>query len=151
MPPKCRRCVTSLVDGPDMYPSNTTVACLNFLKNDPHFRKQAKVYTLPPTSAAARYHSERVYYQVHEWMGESSLNAEDWGWLKAQNRLEPLTTDLPAAPEDLLRVIRWKCKTDCTDRRCTCRKLGLECTAACGECKGCCTDRLHQNNWILTR
>ncbi|KAK6176039.1 hypothetical protein SNE40_014402 [Patella caerulea] len=27
-----------------------------------------QVHTLPPTSAAARYHSARVYLQVREWM-----------------------------------------------------------------------------------
>ena len=51
-------------------------------------------------------------------------------------RLEPRQTDLPPAPEDLLKVIRCNCKKDCSSMRCTCRKHGLECSMACGHCKG---------------
>ncbi|KAK6181967.1 hypothetical protein SNE40_009742 [Patella caerulea] len=66
-------------------------------------------------------------------MGKSdNLDPEEWGWLLVGNR----TTDLPPVPEDLLRVIRCNCKTDCDTRRCTCRKHGLDCSAACGECRG---------------
>lgn len=96
-----------------------------------------QVHTLPPTSGSARYHSARVCYQVHEWMGEEgSLKPEEWGWVQAQDRLEPKTTDLPAAPEALLKVVRCNCKTDCNTRRCTCKKHGLDCSGACGECRG---------------
>ena len=35
--------------------------------------------TLPPTSAAARQHSFRVYHQVQQWRGVA-LNRTDWGW-----------------------------------------------------------------------
>ena len=35
--------------------------------------------TLPPTSAAAKYHSLHVYFQVQEWKG-SDLNLLEWGW-----------------------------------------------------------------------
>ena len=95
-----------------------------------------QVQTLPPTSAAAQYHSARVYFQVQEWMDNCHLNPEDWGWCNVRGTLQPKMTDLPPAPESLLKVIRCNCKTDCNTRRCTCKKLGLDCTPACGECKG---------------
>lgn len=95
-----------------------------------------QVKTLPPTSAAAHQHSARVYYQVHEWMGEQDKDPKNWGWKEVQGCLRPHMTDLATAPEELLRVIKCNCKGDCNSRKCTCRKHGLDCTIACGECKG---------------
>jgi len=58
------------------------------------------------------------------------------GMDSGRGRLDPTTTDLPAAPESLLKIVRCNCKTDCNSRRCTYRKMGLECSVACGECQG---------------
>ena len=35
---------------------------------------------LPPTSAAARYHSSRVYFQVNGEKGGTEFEAIEWGW-----------------------------------------------------------------------
>jgi len=35
-----------------------------------------QVHTLPPTSAAAKNHSAKVYYQVQEWMGHRELDPQ---------------------------------------------------------------------------
>ena len=41
-----------------------------------------QVYTLPPTSKAAKYHNMRVYYQVQEWTKtDNTLLPKDWGGL----------------------------------------------------------------------
>lgn len=95
-----------------------------------------QVNALPPTSAAAKFYSLRVYLQVQEWIGNSDLAAEDWGWKNVNNQLLPITTDLPPAPAELLKIIRCNCKTDCDSKRCSCRKHGLDCSPACGECHG---------------
>ncbi|CAH3149612.1 unnamed protein product, partial [Porites lobata] len=96
-----------------------------------------QVQSLPPTSAAARYHSARVYLQVQQWMGRGkNLNPEDWGWLRIQDRLHARTTDQPPAPYNLLKVIRCTCKQGCDSRRCSCRKFGIPCSFACSECRG---------------
>ncbi|CAH3187344.1 unnamed protein product [Porites lobata] len=96
-----------------------------------------QVQSLPPTSAAARYHSARVYLQVQQWMGRGkNLNPEDWGWLRIQDRLHARTTDQPPAPDNLLKVIRCTCKQGCDSRRCSCRKFGIPCSFACSECRG---------------
>ena len=34
---------------------------------------------LPPTSDAARFHSYRVYFQVHAWLGEE-MEPTEWSW-----------------------------------------------------------------------
>ena len=51
----------------------------------------------------------------------------------------PVMTLLPPAPDELLRVIRCNCTTDCSTARCSCRKHSLECSPACVQCRdiGC--------------
>ena len=88
------------------------------------------------TLSAAKNHSARLYYQVQESMGHRALDPQQWGCTLAEGRLDPTTMDLPAAPEDLLRTICWNSKTDCNCRRCTCRKMWLECSVVCGQCRG---------------
>ncbi|KAL8570759.1 hypothetical protein ACOMHN_006909 [Nucella lapillus] len=94
--------------------------------------------SLPPSSSAAKYHCFRVYFQVQAWknLNDASLDPCQWGWEVANRMLLPMLTNLPAAPEELLMVIRCSCQTDCSTTRCTCRKHGLVCTAACGHCRG---------------
>lgn len=74
---------------------------------------------------------------VHQWMDQAdSLKPEDWGWSLNNGRYEPKTADLPPAPSKLLKVIRCTCRQDCSSRNCTCRKHGMECSRACGGCRG---------------
>ena len=80
---------------------------------------QIQPQNLPPTSAAARQQS-----------------LEDYGWKVTEGQVLPRMTDLPAAPESLLQMIRCNCSSDCASARCTCRKHGLECSPACGQCRG---------------
>ena len=67
---------------------------------------------LPPSSAAAKYHSLRVYYQVQEWMGRRDISAESWGWNRKNNKYAPVLTDRPPAPNELLEIVRCNCKSD---------------------------------------
>lgn len=93
--------------------------------------------SLPPTAAATRYHSLRVYFQVQQWKGRNEeLNPLDWGWCLVNGSLTPQETDLSPAPPALLSVVHCNCKTGCSSARCSCRKHGLECSLACGECRG---------------
>jgi hypothetical protein len=78
-----------------------------------------QVNTLPPTSAAARFHSHRVYWQVQDWMG-NQLDPTTCGWKLEGNMLLPVTTLLPAAPSKLLKIIRCTCTGNCdSNSRCT--------------------------------
>ena len=98
--------------------------------------KQIQPQNLPTTSAAARYHTLRVFLQVKQWqcLGEGML-FEDWGWKISGNQAIPVTTDLQVAPESLLKMIRCNCAADCAPARCSCRKHGLDCSPACGRCR----------------
>ena len=128
-------------------PSQSTAEGLNQLRCTKFAQKAATSTTyvyacsIPPTAAAARQHSLRVYLQLQTWIGRSeTLNPKDWGWEMINNMYQPIYTDQLPAPADLLKVIRCACKGDCSTFRCTCRKNGLECSTACADCKGSCTN-----------
>jgi hypothetical protein len=90
---------------------------------------------LPPTSAAAKQHSFRVFHQVQLWRGVH-LPETGWGWkLVCGNNLFPIATEEPVAPDFLLKLIFCSCKAGCS-KACRCRKAGLSCTAMCGHCRG---------------
>lgn len=107
-----------------------------------------KPQSLPPSEAATRCHSLRVFYQVQEWRGRGEeLDPEDWGWKIRDGRLIPTPTHLDAAPQTLLKVIRCNCRTGCNSMRCSCRKNGIECSTACGECRGVCENGAPVSNF----
>ena len=97
---------------------------------------------LPPTESAAKYHALRVHLQVVIWatLDTLALNPLSWGWKIEDGKLAPITTDKPAAPDSLLKFVRCNCKKDtknpCGSNRCSCRKYGLNCVPACGDCRG---------------
>ena len=91
--------------------------------------------SLPPTSSAAAYHSQRVYFQIQQWEGVL-LKPAEWGWKLSSGKLLPIKTELPPAHESPLEFVRCNCKKGCSTQKCTCRKNGLDCSPACGECKG---------------
>ena len=97
---------------------------------------------LPPTARAAYYHSLRVHLQVILWkeLTTDSLDPLIWGWKLDNSKLQPIMTDLEPAPESLLKFVRCKCKLStanpCGNNTCSCRKHGLKCVTACGDCRG---------------
>lgn len=103
--------------------------------------------TLPPTSAAAQY---RVYFQIQEWKAcGGELKPLEWGRKKSEGKLMPVLTDMPPAPDELLKIIRCNCHTDCSSMRCTCKKHNVKCSPACGNCRGSgCTnsDKLEEDD-----
>lgn len=94
---------------------------------------------LPPTSDAAKYHSYRVYHQVQTWVG-NRMDPTKWGWVISKGQrgdvLKPVRMDQDAAPPSLLKLIKCNCGGKCDRNTCSCRKHGLPCTLACGQCKG---------------
>ena len=90
--------------------------------------------SIPPTSAAARQHSYRVYLQIQEWMGQS-LTPTEWGWQDHDQTIVPVATDQPAAPRQLMNIVTCGCKTGCGNA-CGCRKAGMVCSEMCYHCMG---------------
>jgi hypothetical protein len=104
-----------------------------------------KPQSLPPTSAAAKFHSMRAYYQTQVWRGNDRLLATEWGWYIEDGQLLPILTDLPPAPNTVLEMVRCNCKADCASGRCSCRSHNLDCSPACGECRGsACSNSPHE-------
>ena len=103
---------------------------------------------LPPTTDAASLHSYRTYHQVQGWRG-NDISPESWGWLVSSAGLVPITMTKPAAPERLLKILRCNCTGQCEKKTCTCRKNGLRCTPACGQCKGitCMNGRVERHDY----
>ena len=99
---------------------------------------------LPPTERAAHYHSLRVHLQVIMWKKLTSdhddLDPKQWGWKLDGKLVSPIMTDINAAPENLLKFVRCKCKLSsknpCGTSMCSCRKHGLKCVTACEDCRG---------------
>ena len=55
-----------------------------------------KLEMLPPTSAAAKYHTYRAYFTVQEWLGNvAHLNPTNWGWEVKDGMLISILTDRP--------------------------------------------------------
>ncbi|CAM1331124.1 Uncharacterised protein r2_g4015 [Pycnogonum litorale] len=108
--------------------------CQKVASSTSHVQPQS----LPPTSAAAKHHSLRVYYQVQQWKGIAAdeLRPDDWGWRESSRGLVPVQTDLPPAPQEPLKMIHCNCQTDCSSLKCTCKKHDIDCSAACGNCRG---------------
>lgn len=97
---------------------------------------------LPPSERAAFFHSLRVHLQVVIWesLGTDDLDPTQWGWELRGSRLNPIMSDIEPAPENLLKFIRCNCKMSarntCGGNMCSCRKNGLKCVTACGDCRG---------------
>ena len=92
---------------------------------------------LPPTSAAAKFHSYRVFLQINQWKNsDCNMMPESWGWPRTESGLIPILTDQPPAPEELLKIIRCNCSGDCSSAKCSCKKHSMKCSIACGQCCG---------------
>ena len=84
----------------------------------------------------------RVHLQVNEWktLMNVEFNPLDWGQKLSNGHYCPIMTDLNAAPHNVLRLVRCNCniskKRPCSTNTCSCKKHGLVCVSACGNCNG---------------
>ncbi len=59
----------------------------------------------------------------------------EWGWRLQDDVLLPMETDLPVAPDKLMKMVSCGCKIGC-GKPYGCRKLGLFYTEMCSRCMG---------------
>lgn len=95
---------------------------------------QFRLGALPPTTAAARQHSLRAYHQVQQWLNVVR-DPLQFGWKREGGNLLQRTSNLPAAPPELLHITSCSCKDEC-NKNCECRKSGLKCSTLCSYCSG---------------
>ena len=68
---------------------------------------------LPPTQSSAKFHCWRVHLQIMLWeaLDTSVFEGTEWGWKKTDSGLlQPIPSDQPVAPENLLKFVRCRCK-----------------------------------------
>ena len=96
---------------------------------------RTQLANLPPTRAAAKMHSFRVYFQIQSWLGRN-LDPLKWGWQKTETGgFIPIDTTISAAPPQVLKLISCKCARNCGPA-CGCRRAGLSCSVVCRNCHG---------------
>ena len=98
---------------------------------------------LPPTDASATQHALRSYLQYRDWalLESQSLDPSQYGWVKSSQTFEPVCFEGEVAAAALLNFTACNCKTNnpdaaCNSNRCSCKRMGLSCLAACGNCHG---------------
>ena len=96
--------------------------------------------SLPPTSAAAYQHSLRAYHQIQSWC-ENFVDPVGWGWKQKEDFYLPVTSDLPAAPAEIMEILYCNCKTGCKQQQCSCVKHGIRCGPGCTNCIENCENR----------
>jgi len=92
------------------------------------------------TSTEVKFHSLAVFFQIQQWKGsQNRFVPVKWGWRESGTGLVPIQTDLSPAPDELLRVVGYNCKIDCSSTRCLCRKRNMKCSHAFINCRrsGC--------------
>ena len=58
------------------------------------------------------------------------------GWFNDQGSIAISWMELPAAPDSVLDFVHCSCRSDCSTKRCSCNKAGVNCTDFC-KCNGC--------------
>ena len=91
---------------------------------------------LPPTEYVTKFHCRRTYFQIMIWIGQQDgMDAVKWGWNVENDQLILIMSQMTAVPDSLLKVIHCNCSNACKTFRCSCRKYGLPCNAACRPCQ----------------
>ena len=73
-------------------------------------------------------------------LDENILPPVEWGWENTGKGMRPVKSSKEIAPDNILKGIRCKCKltskNPCGTNICSCRKNGIKCMPACGNCHG---------------
>lgn len=86
----------------------------NFASSVTNVKKEISLAVLPPTEAALREHSKRVYLQIQTWLGHD-MNPEEWGWRRTNCMMLPIMTTKPPGPKELLEMVNIRNKVSyCT-------------------------------------
>ncbi|MEW8548339.1 MAG: hypothetical protein AB2693_32955 [Candidatus Thiodiazotropha sp.] len=123
-----------------LYAPNMTVENLSQLRWKLFSKRQAEAEKLPPTLESLRQAILRAHYQSLIWQNDLEPNPiipppENYGWRKDSGTYVPVSSELPAAPDAVVQLVRCSCsKTKCSSS-CSCRKNNMNCTEMC-ECEG---------------
>ena len=135
---ECRRFVCQLYGSEENY----TMSELRYML---FCSKNAQSSQLPPSEDALRLHVQRANYQAALWkkaMSQEPIpSPSSHAWLLHDNTSSVQWMNKDAAPPALLQLTVCHCKTQCNTMRCSCKKVSLSCTDACGCLVNTCTNR----------
>lgn len=122
------------------YAPNMNVENLRQLRWKLFSKRQAEAEKLPPTLATLRQAILRAHYQSMIWQRDIEPNPvipspENYGWKREGDRYAPISSELPAAPEAVVQLVRCTCTKSGCSTSCSCRKNNMNCTEMC-ECEG---------------
>ena len=112
-----------------------------------HITADKGVDNLPPTPGAWNEHLKRARCQAIIWQQDLDVNPRmpdplQYGWTTLNDKLVPVLSQVPPAPESVSLLLRCKCgvgktgeKTALCMKRCSCKKHDLVCTELCS-CEG---------------
>ena len=80
-------------------------------------RHSVKVEALGPTLDAAQQYVCQIYHQIQEWIGDNGLDPLKWGWQLTKRGIMSIEMNKEVAPPELLKIVKWGCKTDCTQKQ----------------------------------
>ena len=100
-------------------------------------KHMAESTKLPPTLGALKQHTLRVHVQCNVW-GQCDVFHQEFldplqnGFYKEPSgEVKPVTTDVLPAPKAIIEMVRCRCTTNCSSKRCSCRAASLSCTDLC--------------------
>ena len=119
-----------------MYDRSSAATGVDEARLDLFARKQRSYDAIPPTSAALKEHAKRAAYQAGIIWAQASIPNSDisspaeWGWSQDGESWQICWTTLPPIAASCQELTKCACKKGC-NRRCTCFRSGLSCTALC--------------------
>lgn len=109
------------------------------------------VNKLPPTPGAWCEHIKRAHMQANIWAQDIIPNPElpdplTLGWKQESGQFVPLLSQVPAAPDSIMQLVKCNCQSErkCS-RRCSCKSKNLVCTelCSCSADETCCNTNPH--------
>ena len=93
--------------------------------------EQASKFSEKVASSSSYVAPERLgQHIVGYWLGIGHPQNQ------TRNFLSPKRMKQVSAPVSLLKIVRCNCSGNCGKNTCSCKRNGLQCTLACGQCKG---------------
>lgn len=121
-----------------LYDKTSSMETVNETRRDMFCQKSKSMDAIPPTQDALLQHAKRASYQTGIWATcdqpqQQAPSPENWGWMldKESRSWTPVWTTLPVASKACRELVKCSCKTDSGCSRCSCGKVGLECTQLC--------------------
>ena len=123
-----------------LYAPSLTVESLDQLRWKLFSKRQAEGENLPPTQESLKQAIYRAHYQALVWQNDIVPNPtipppDNYGWRVEDNMYVPVSSELPAAPDAVVELVKCSCRTSLCSSSCSCRRNNLSCTEMC-QCEG---------------